>query len=70
LTAIKANKNISTAPTKGNTMGMEETTSSTGSEAWSLVLGVWFDMVTPEVVCFNNIQILTKLAACWEISTV
>lgn len=46
-TAMKANKNISTAPARGNTRGIEETTASTGSISETCVLGVGLDMVIP-----------------------
>jgi hypothetical protein len=53
-TAMKASKNISTAPAMGNTMGMAETTSSTGSDGVWLLWGLGLDMGIPLVFKFAS----------------
>lgn len=53
-TAMKASKNINTAPTRGRTIGMADTTASTGSVSWAGVWGVGVDMVIPSVCQIRN----------------
>jgi len=45
---MKASKNINTPPTRGNTNGMAETISSTGSWGWSSCCGAGLDMGVPK----------------------
>lgn len=54
-TAIKANKNISTAPAIGSTKGMEDTTASTGSISWVWAWVEGVDIMFPSA--FLNSQL-------------
>lgn len=55
VTAMKASKNISTAPASGKTIGMEETTASTASGSLLGVWGVGLDMMIPLVIQIRNL---------------
>ena len=46
-TAMKASKNINTAPASGKTSGMDDTTASTGSISGDRAWDVGLDMVIP-----------------------
>lgn len=64
-TAMKANKNISTAPASGNTRGIEETTASTGSTSEACVRGdEGLDMVIPSVLGYAMTSILPIPMPC------
>jgi hypothetical protein len=45
--AMKASKNMSTAPAKGNTKGMADTTASTASGSGVCEWGAGLDMMIP-----------------------
>lgn len=51
---MKASRNINTAPASGKTIGIADTTASTGSASWAGVWDVGLDMVIPSVIQIRN----------------